>query len=278
MPDKSDDNRTQPQPRRMRFWVVLGVAGALIVLAICSLPHWIDESVRQGKIDYTRRQMTEVKAGTKTDIFDHAPEMIAELVTDRECADRLGAITIGEFTGPRIGDERFRDLKRLPHLSVVHIEYVGNADALIANLEGMASLEELSFHRAHLSAEGLQRLASFPRLTRLTLDDADDGVLDCIKNLSKIETHGVYDSSITAQGIASVKSMSQVTELRLGRVTISDAEELTLAQMPRLRVLDLTDANVSGEVAKKLQAALPNCAVEWTPRNASAQRNEGNHQ
>ena len=259
--------------RRSRYWMltVFGIAALLAALALFWLPHWIEISSGNAREDWTRRQMAGVEIGTTTAITDPVPEMIEQLASNAECADRVTQVTIGEMTGPRIGDIRFSGLKRLPHLRVLYIEYnSGNADALLSNLDGMSSLEELSLHRAHVTAEGWRHVASFPHLRRLDLDDADEGDLESIANLTQIQSLGIYNSSITARGSMSLKSLPRLEELRLGSVTITEADVPALAQLSGLRKLDLSDSSVTDEVAAKLQTALPNCRIERPQRREPA--------
>ena len=252
-----------PRTRSRRWMLTLfGIVALLAVLALYWLPHWIETSVRNAREDWTRQQMAGVEIGTSTSIMDPAPEMVETLASNSECADRLTQVTLGEMTGPRIGDNRFRGLKRLPHLRVLHIEYTGNTDALLANLDGMVALEELSFHRARLTASGMRHVASFPHLRRLDLDDPDESVFETLPSLSQIESLGFYNPSIAAGGLASLKSLPRLAELRLGRVTITQADVPGLVQLSGLRKLDLSDASVNDEVASKLQMALPNCRIE----------------
>ena len=110
MPNVAVSNGTGPSAKRT--WplmaIVAGGTGLLILLAICFLPYWFEEYIRRGKEEHTRHQMAEVKAGKTTSISDPAPEVIGELVKDRECADKITEVNIGEITGSRITDERFR--------------------------------------------------------------------------------------------------------------------------------------------------------------------------
>lgn len=168
-----------------RCWpLILVLAGLLVLLAIA---YWLEYSLRRGMEAHTRRQMAEVKAGKTTVISDPAPEMLGELVNDRECADKITEVEISELTGRRISDKRFRDLKSLPHLRTIRVMYVRNADSLLANIKGMRTLEELWLYHSGVTVEGMGNAADFPRLKRLHVgrDRVDDQCLDAIKRLQK---------------------------------------------------------------------------------------------
>ena len=59
-----------------------------------------------------------------------------------------------------VTDDRFRSLRQLPRLKSIGLEYCGCVDAFLENIQGMASLEELTLHRAGVSRKG--RFAGSP--------------------------------------------------------------------------------------------------------------------
>ena len=129
--------------------------------------------------------MAEVKAGTKTSLFDPAAEVLEKIVKDGDCADKITEVYIGELAGPHFTGEQFRELKRLPHLKTVQVMYVRQGDAILASIRGMATIEKLSFHGAGVTAEGARHLTSFPHLKQLDIDRVDDEMLAEIKKLQK---------------------------------------------------------------------------------------------
>jgi hypothetical protein len=116
---------------------------------------------------------------------DPAPELLGELVKDRECADRITEVWIGELMGPRITDDRFRELKCLPHLKTIQVTYVREGDALLRNIKGITTLEELSLYRAGVTAEGIRHVAGFPNLKRLSVNRVDDACREELEKLQK---------------------------------------------------------------------------------------------
>ena len=64
-------------------------------------------------------------------------------------------------------------------------------------------------------------------------------------------------------GLAVLAGLDQLESLQLQQTEISDAGLDNLRKLAKLKTLDLTVTFVSPEAAKKLQAALPGCEVQW---------------
>jgi hypothetical protein len=170
-----------PAPTAKRRGCLLLVIGgmALVFLLICFFPYWLEYSFRRGREEYTRSQ-----TGTNS-LFDPDPNVLQELVEDRENASKVTTVYIGELSGPHFTAEQFQALKRLPHLKTVQVMYVGKGDAVLANIQGMTTIENLSFYHAGVTADGTRHLTSFPNLKELSIDRVDDEMLVDIKTLQK---------------------------------------------------------------------------------------------
>jgi internalin A len=241
---------SSPKHPSRRMPVTAGIVVLLILVAACSLPYWIIDARRRSKEAWTRDQMAKVKAGSTTCISNPDPDLIGELVDDGECADKITEVWIGEAMGERIADERLRDLKRLPHLRSISVSYVRTADPLLANIEGMSTLEELSLYKASVSAAGTRHLASFPHLKRLLLyNRVDSAALDALKNHAGIETL-YFTGNLTAEQAAALRTLPNLRHLTL-HVEPSVSGVLDLRGMPKLESLNLgggaaTDAALAG--------------------------------
>jgi len=228
---------------RKRYILAVALTGAAAVgiawLAFYFLRNRFSESIRRGKEEHTRLQMTAVREGTTSRIFDPAPELIEELVNDRPCADKVTEIYFtGDFT-PDISDKRFGDLKQCPHLKIICLEYVGCSDALLENIQGLPSLEELSFHRAGVSRQGMRWVIGFPGLKRISFDDRTDlGSLEALKGHVGIESLGLYEYRTTPDGLAFLKTLPNLRELSL-ELQLQDDGALDLRALRKLEKLSL---------------------------------------
>ena len=241
MPDPPRTSRTgfSARSRWPLIAIVAGGVGVLIILAIYSFPYWFEESIRRGMEEHTRRQMAAVKAGTTTCISDPVPELIEELVNDRECADKIAEVRItGDFTRD-ISDSRFGALRRLPHLRTIRLEYLGCIDVLLENIQGLPSLEELSFHRAGVSRKGMRWVTGFPNLKRLSFDDRTDlDALDALKDHVGIESLGLYNYQATSERLAFLRTMPNLRVLSL-ELELQGGGVLDLRGLPKLEKISL---------------------------------------
>jgi hypothetical protein len=175
----ADNNNSAPTAKRHGCCLLLLAGIVLVFLLICFAPYWLEYSFRRGREQYTRSQIG------KNSLFDPDPRVLQELVEDQENASKVTAVEIGELSGPHFTAEQFQALRRLPHLRTVRVMYADNGDAVLANIQGMTTIEELSFHHAGVTAEGTRYLISFPHLKELSIDRVDDEMLAEIKDLQK---------------------------------------------------------------------------------------------
>lgn len=170
-----------PVPTAKRHGCLLFVLAGIILmfLLIYIVSYWLKDSIRRGREECTRSQI-----GTNS-LFDPDPKILQELVEDRENAGKITTVYIGEFSGPHFTTEQFQALKGLPNLRTIQVMYVGKGDAVLANVQGMVTVEELTFYHAGVTREGTRYLSSFPNLKELSIDRVDDEMLVEIKKLQK---------------------------------------------------------------------------------------------
>lgn len=135
-------------------------------------------------------------------------------------------------------------------MRTIQVMYIGDVDALLANINGMATLEEISFYHAPVSASGTRHLASFPHLKRLLLyDRVDPTALEVLKNHVGIEKL-YFTGRISQEQVAALKTLPNLRDLTL-HVELDDPGTLDLHGLPDLVRLDLgsaaaTDAALAG--------------------------------
>ena len=76
-------------------------------------------------------------------------------------------------------------------------------------------------------------------------------------------------TQITDDGLVHLAGMSRLQWLSLGGTQITDNGLVHFKGMARLRYVSLDGTNVTNEGVKKLQQALPNCDIVWSPPAAS---------
>lgn len=217
---------SQQATARWRFCLIAGCVAVVVVVAA------IVVSMKGMRL---HALMADIKAGKTTTLYDPDVSLLEDLVRDTEFASAVSEVTL--TSSYVISDSRFSALKQLPNLKTIRLEYVRNADAFLEHIAALASLEELSFHRAWFSATGAAQLRTFPRLEVLRLGSANDNALD------------------------QIAAVSQLKELELAYGHISDTGLDHLSRLPRLERISLWHTRVTSAGIAKLQRRLPSCKI-----------------
>jgi hypothetical protein len=226
MKEKPQSSKSQ----RFRIFVGSCIAAAVILLTVLIL--LAPRLIKDAKL---RALMADVKAGKRTAMRDPDPSLLDDSLQDREFTSGVREVLI--TSSRTIDDSRLSLLQRFPNLQTIRIEYAGDADAFLEHIHGMASLEELCFHNARFSAAGAKRLGSFPRLKRLSLDQATDATLRQIRELRQLEELEIAYGDVTDAGLEHLKHLTQ------------------------LKALDLWYTGFTKQGITNLQQALPNCRI-----------------
>lgn len=115
-------------------------------------------------------------------------------------------------------------------------------DPELAHLEALTDVDLLFLDGTHITDEDLERLPQLPELYGLHL----------------------ADTRVTDAGLRHLQRFAKsLVQLSLGGCRVSDAGLEHLGGLANLEWLILTETNVTPEGVKKLQAALPNCKIDY---------------
>lgn len=89
-----------------------------------------------------------------------------------------------------------------------------------------------------------------------------DSLLANAAALPRVRSLNLSRSAVSDAGLAAVQGMSGLEELGLSRTQVGDAGLAHLVGLRNLRVLDLQQTRVSDAGVKRLEQALPRCAIE----------------
>jgi hypothetical protein len=167
--------------------------------------------------------------------------------------------------------ERIESSGKLPQetFQVVTVELGDNSrisDQSLANLSGLARLEELALWNTPISDAGLKNLRGAPRLNALYLNNtsvAGTG-LESLKSLTWLELNGC---PIDDSGLKYLKCMTGLEGLYLNDTKVSDAGLEVLAGLKKLREVHLENTRVTAAGISRLQSALPHCKITANPGN-----------
>jgi len=219
------------------FYGVLGVlATRLLLKPTCA--KWIARDDMRRSRAMMMEQMEQIKRDATTCLVQPDPRFIDDLLADAACAAKIREVDLGGD----ISDERLGLLRKLPHLKYIVFLFADRPDILLERLQGMTTIEGLTFEYTHPGHRDMELIRGFPRLKSLCLPCGNPiGDLDGLKNHPTLEN------------------------LVLTRVGLEKHLVPFLQSLPRLRSVSIQDVE-EGDAAlqDELHKVLPNCrcAVE----------------
>jgi Leucine-rich repeat (LRR) protein len=187
-----------------------------------------------------------------------------------------------DLSHTRVTDPGFRDLKALEkvsNLNLYYAEQIGDGalavvknwralkrlnlrgtkvtDAGIAQLAEHPSLEGIDVGFSLFTDGGFEPLTTIPNLKELAaggnkLTDTGINALRLIPNLRVLDLNGVqrtdsglWSAAVTDRGLEAIATLSKLEELYLRGAKITDGGSARLAPLQLLRVLDLSETQVS---------------------------------
>ncbi|MCH7726014.1 MAG: hypothetical protein IH991_05970, partial [Planctomycetes bacterium] len=145
--------------------------------------------------------------------------------------------------GGEISASQLHYLARLKNLSGLGLNGRRITDDHLVHLSKLPKLDALHLHGTGISDAGLEHLAGLKNLRHLLLGE----------------------TSITDAGLVHLKNLS-LESLALGYTSITDVGLKHLYSLRTLEYLDLTSVPVTESGLAALEAALPECEVEWWPQ------------
>ena len=139
-----------------------------------------------------------------------------------------------------IGRESLQKLRRLEW---VNLDTVSDGDAWLASLPSFKRLCGLQVSRAAVTSVGLEHLRKLRKLEYLALElmSIDDATAAVLAKLKHLRTLRLCSTRITDSGLKHLKSLK------------------------KLQTLYVMNSFVTEKGIARLQTALPNCQIEWTP-------------
>lgn len=135
-------------------------------------------------------------------------------------------------------------LGRLSRLRTLSLAGCDIADEGLDLLQGLTALEALDLRSTRVTNAGMQRLAALKRLKAVWLDDTEvtDEGLKHLAELPLLEDLGYETEQFTLRGLAQLKGLISV---RPRPESVSDDDLALLAELPRLRRLNLSGSGIT---------------------------------
>jgi internalin A len=197
------------------------------------------------------------------------------------------------LVGPKIDDTLMMHLSAIEEIQSVLFFESKVTDAGLAHLKWLKNLKNLTIEKSPISDAGLKNFKDMSQLREIHMNfmPLTDAGLEHLKGLSGLTTLGFDSANITDAGVKHLKGMVNLKDLCLARTQITDACAANFDGMTKLEKIDLFDTdvgdatlehlkglknlkflifkrtNVTEAGVKKLEQALPNCEISYSPRN-----------
>jgi hypothetical protein len=147
------------------------VTGLLIALTFAALLLASDRARhredRRRVGEHLRHDLATIKAGQADEIFVYEAELLEMIAADPQA---MANATTLVFSNADFADPRFSAVAELKVLRNVAINSSRNADALLAHMQDMESIEKLYIEQSPISASGIAALRTLPNLKHLRFE------------------------------------------------------------------------------------------------------------
>jgi Leucine-rich repeat (LRR) protein len=167
--------------------------------------------------------------------------------------------------GPEIDDQVLELVAKMQQLTGLSLDSCNISDSGVAGLTQLP-LEDLTiFQCAAITDQGLNVLAAYDQLRRLTLRDvaARGTALEKLPQPDRLVALNMEQSGITDAEVPLLARFTQLESLNLGQTRLTDEAIEALAQLTWLKELTLTQTGITDEGAARLRQLLPDVEIRF---------------
>ncbi len=265
-------------------WLRYGLLLLLFVLIAIPLGLTVNRAMNQRSVVAELQKLNahilydyeNVPPSSRANASPPGPKWLIDLI-GRDYVAEVFHVSVG---GPSVADETIALIGRLPAVEFVNI--LGSSqitDRGLVHFAGMHNLQGLSLYTDRVTGAGLGHLAGVPGLKYLSIDGPiTDFYLDKVSKLDRLEFLEVRSvGKITDRGLVNIATLTRMRWLTLGNgstnpsgtkdfMRATDEGLDALCSLKTLEALILNTANVTPGGIQKLRNALPNCRIEWNPK------------
>lgn len=157
-------------------WISWGVllGGIVVVAAVLAIRYGYEQAQLKAIADAKARELRWAKEAveegqTAQSISVHCQEAIPALAADEVCCENIRSLEFALFErdyDPHFDYSPIRSLKNLRHMFF----YCTASEPVLEAAKGMESIEELAFELSAPSLDGMEVLATFPNLKRVSFE------------------------------------------------------------------------------------------------------------
>jgi hypothetical protein len=137
--------------------------------------------------------------------------------------------------------------------------------AALKTLGQFKELTQLELPAAGIKADDVRSLQAMPKLNNLgfSYNQLDAETMKTVGTLTRLKALSLRNAGFNESGLANLQSLRELERLELRGSTVTDAGLNHLRGLSNLKNLNLTETIVTAAGVNALQAALPNCKIEW---------------
>jgi hypothetical protein len=196
-------------------WMTLfGVLGILTTLGV---QWWVDrwcklDEFRQSQT-WMQEQMEQLRRGEIDCLIQPDPRFVGDLLADTVCAAKIRDLYVGgDLSDPRLGR-----LRALPNLKCIVFLFADQHSAFLEHLNGMSTIEELTFDHTFLTRKDVEQIGSFPHLKSLHAGSLSQfGNLEGLRGHRSLERLSLAAAAADKGMISVFQSMPHLHALSVG--------------------------------------------------------------
>lgn len=165
---------------------------------------------------------------------------------------------------PLSGGELLAELQGLDSLQVLNLDHSPISNEAVASIGVLPDLRSLSLTRTAITDEAIETIvAQFPNLTYLRLDETmiSDRGLKPLSELGRLRELSLYRTRVSDPGCETLSRIESLVNVSLDQTLVTDQSLNHLAGMPNLRRVKVWQTNVTDEAIERFQKRWPETKV-----------------
>ncbi len=180
-------------------------------------------------------------------------------------AGQKKTLRVLKIGGPQIDDQVLDLVAQMSQLTGLSLDSCDISDTGVAKLDRLPLGDLTIFQCANITDEGLNVLAAYDRMRRLTLRGvaALGAALERLPQPDLLVTLNLEQSGITDAEVPVLARFTKLESLNLGQTRLTDEAIEALVKLNWLKHLTLTQTNITDDGAQRLREALPAVSIRF---------------
>lgn len=175
------------------------------------------------------------------------------------------SLRVLKIGGEKIDDGVLEIVGKFDGLSSLSLDNCPISDAGVAKLAGLPLADFTIYQCANITDQGVAILSGMDQLAKLTLRDVGvrGTAISKLPKPEKLVSLNLGQSKLSDVEIVNLAGLTNLDTLVLSETAVTDVSVDTLVGLSKLKRLIVTQTGISSEGVQKLQAALPECQVQF---------------